>query len=113
MATSARFRLSVLVLLLATACQKKEDPGPPCDRVVDHMLELTKQVLVGHESMTKSMRAQAIAQCEQRNMSKEMRECILAAKDTQGLSACRGAAPVHAQPPPPPTLPADGGIPAP
>ena len=113
MATSARSRISVLVLLLVVACQKKADTGPPCDQVVDHMLDITKQVLVGHESMTKSMRAQAIAQCEQRNMPKEMRECILAAKDTEALSTCRGAAPARVPTPPPPAVPADGGIPAP
>jgi hypothetical protein len=120
MATSARARNSVLFILFVVACQKKADPGPPCDQVVDHMFEVTKQMLVGHDAMTKTMRTQAIQQCEQRNMPKDQRECIMAAKDSEGLSACRGAAhgapPVGQVAPPHPTLPtppADGGIPAP
>jgi hypothetical protein len=107
--------------LLVVACQKREDPGPPCDRVVDHMLELTKQALVGHEAMTKDLKRQMVQQCEQRHYSKEAKECLLAATDPAGLAACNRAALGSAAPPPPstgprspqPTLPADGGIPAP
>lgn len=121
MATSARFRSSALVvLLLCAACSKKDDPGPPCDRVVDHMLDVTKQTLLGHESMTADLKRQMIAQCQQRNYSKDVRECLLAAKDPAELAACsRGNRPATpppspANPPlPRPTTAADGGIPAP
>jgi hypothetical protein len=88
MATRTLFRSSVLTLLLATACSKQEEPGPPCDRVVDHLLEVTKQSLLGHESMATDLKKQMVQQCVDRNYSKQTRECLLAAKDVAALTAC-------------------------
>src|SRR5437763_1382258 len=121
MATSARFLSSVVVLVVVLfACSKKEEPGPPCDRVIDHMLDVTKQTLLGHEAMTADLKRQMIAQCEQRNYSKQIRECLLAAKDSAELATCNRQNRPAMPPPSPvtpqlphPTLAADGGIPAP
>ena len=43
----AMHRFIVLAVLLV-AC--KQDKGPPCAKVVDHMLDVTKQALPGHDS---------------------------------------------------------------
>jgi hypothetical protein len=76
------------MLLLTASCQKREDPGPPCDKVVDHLLEITKQALLGHEAMTTDLRKQMVQQCVDRKYSKQVRECLLAAKDTAELATC-------------------------
>jgi len=80
-------RLAILALFAFAACSKN-DPGPTCDQVVDHMLEITKQVMLGHDSMDATIRKQALAQCQQRKLSKQARECIMAAKDSTSLVAC-------------------------
>jgi hypothetical protein len=79
----------VLILLLAASCQKHEDPGgPPCDQVVDHLLEVTKQSLLGHEALNVDLKKQMVQQCVDRKYSKQARECLLAAKDTADLAIC-------------------------
>jgi len=75
------------------------------------MLDVTKQTMLGHDAtMAKSIRSQAIAQCQQRNLSKQARECIMAAKDASTLVACYRNEP--GAPPPAPgmkPLPKPGG----
>ncbi len=80
---------AVLIAALLVACQK-EDPGPPCDKVVDHMLDVTKQQLPGHEGMTMTGERKAmIRQCEQRKYTAQERKCLLEAKGLDGFAACR------------------------
>ena len=102
---------ALLLATLLVACSKKEDPGPTCEQVVDHVLTVSKQVLVGHEGMNGAGDRKAMLdQCAQHNMSKELRECLMAGKDLDGLGACYKHAP---QPPKPrapvPTPPAGSG----
>ena len=97
-------RLLLLAALLI-AC-KKEDPGPPCGQIVDHMLEITKQQLVGHDTMQLGDRQQMIDQCEQRKLPRQARTCMMAAKSLTDLAGCQ------AQGKPTPT-PATGGASAP
>src|SRR5690348_11477829 len=80
-------RLLVIAVLVVAACHKS-DPGPTCDQVVDHMLDVTKQVMLGHNAMTKDIRKQLVDQCVARNLPKDARECMMAAKDPTSLSAC-------------------------
>jgi hypothetical protein len=81
-------RLVLVAALLVTAC-KKGDPGPPCDKVVDHMLELTKQMMPGHDPESLGNRNQRIAECKQRKMPASMRKCLLDAKSFNDLADCR------------------------
>ena len=91
MATSVRF---LIILLLAACKSNAADPGPSCDRIVDHMMEITKQQLAGHDAFGGDMRKQAITSCEQRKLSKEARVCLLAAKNSEDATACyRGTQP--------------------
>jgi hypothetical protein len=79
------------LLVILVGCGGKTDPGPPCDKVVDHMLEVTKQQMMGHENANfGSQRKAMVAQCEQRNMSVEMRTCLLATQTIAEIAKCRG-----------------------
>ena len=75
-----------LVFVLA-AC--KSDPGPACDKIVDHMLELTKQQLTGHDTVQVGDRKVMIAFCEKRQMTKPARQCLLDAKSLDDLAKCK------------------------
>ena len=99
-------RLVCIALIVLAACQKKqEDPGPSCEQLTDHMLQVTRQSLLGHEAMSKNIRAQSIAQCEQRHLTKVTRVCMMAAKDTAGLVECYRKEPGAHLPPRPRPLP--------
>ena len=79
------WRISLLVLVVGC----KDDPGPPCDKVVDHMAEVMKQGMTGHDELQVGNRKTGIAFCEQKKFSKEARQCLLAAKDVAGIAACQ------------------------
>lgn len=79
-------RLVIVIVLIA--CGSKSDPGPTCAQVMDHILEITQQQLVGHGDEIKSQRAAMIAQCEQRNMPAEMRRCLLDSKTRDAIATC-------------------------
>jgi hypothetical protein len=84
--------VAVLAALAALAACK-DDPGPSCAQVTDHMLEVTKQMLAGHDGMGQlGDRKAMIAQCEQRNLTKQVRQCLMTAKDLDGFAACRKSA---------------------
>lgn len=80
----------LVVGLFALACGKKaEDPGPTCDQVVDHMLEVTKQQMVGHGAELKTQKAAMVKQCEDRKMPAATRRCLVAAKSLPEIAECR------------------------
>lgn len=84
----------LLIAALLVACHK-DDPGPPCPQVVDHMAEVTKQGLTGHSTVELANRNANIAYCEQK-FSKAARVCLAAAKDLAAMAGCRDV-----EPPPP------------
>jgi hypothetical protein len=112
-----RALLFVLVLPLVAGCSKKADNGPACPAVVDHMVDVMKAGLKGHESVNLGDRGQMITQCEQRKMSPSIRRCMLAAQNLEALASCRpatGAPPPNPGPPQPlPTRPLPTGSVAP
>ncbi len=97
---------AVLLAVLIAAC-KHEDPGPPCDKVTDHMLEVTKQ-LPGHEGMNMTGpgdRNAMIQQCVQRNYTKQERQCLMQATSIDAFATCRKTkvpGTLHPAPVPPP-----------
>jgi hypothetical protein len=104
---------AVLLAVLLVAC--KEDKGPPCPQIVDHMLEITKQQMPGHDPDSLGDKRSMIAECEKRKMAPSMRKCLMAAKTLAALSECRSKAkPVPTAPPagapaPAPTGSGSGG----
>jgi hypothetical protein len=80
--------LLLLAALSVTAC-KKPDNGPACPAVVDHMLDVMKAGLTGHDSLALGNRDQMIQQCEQRKMTPTERRCLANAKTLADLASCR------------------------
>jgi hypothetical protein len=77
----------VLAAALLAGCSKG-DSGPPCDKVVDHMMDLMKQMMPGHDQNALGDRKQMIDQCKQRNMTAKTRKCLVDAKTFNDLAAC-------------------------
>lgn len=99
-------------LLLATllvACKK--DPGPSCEQISDHMLDVTKTAMPGHDPSYLGDRKAMIAQCEKRNLTRDQRNCLMKATTLPALGECgpkKPAAPpttTPAAPTPPSTAP--------
>jgi small lipoprotein (TIGR04454 family) len=83
-------RRAVLLAILV-GCGGKKDSGPSCEKVVDHMLEVTKQQLMGHDGANFSQQKKGmIKQCEDRNYSGEIRTCLVAAQTISDIAKCRG-----------------------
>ena len=81
-----------IVVMIALAGCGKKDPGPSCDQVVDHMLEVTKTQLMGHENTNlMSQKKAMVAQCEQRDMSRDVRTCLMGAQTITEIAKCRGS----------------------
>jgi hypothetical protein len=81
------------VLLLVAACSKKsEEKAPTCAEVTDNMLKVMQAKYPGHGDMgAMGNRDMAIKDCEGRNMPVAEKRCIVAAKTTDDLAACRRA----------------------
>lgn len=106
------FAMVMVVTGVATGCGSKSDPGPTCAQITDHMLEVTKQELVGHGDELLGQRKQLIEQCEARKMNADQRRCLLAAKDMAGFATCRAGkdpAPAPDEKPRRPRPPAGSG----
>ncbi len=89
-----------LVAALLVACSKA-DSGPPCDQVVDHMLDLMKQMMPGHDQDSLGNRKQLIDECKSRKMSAATRRCLLDAKTFNDLATCRARDQKTSTPTPP------------
>ena len=78
-----------LMFLALAACGSKDD-GPPCEKVVENMMSITKQAMpAGHDGMDAGNNKKAmIDQCVARKMSAEQRRCLATAKDVTGMAAC-------------------------
>lgn len=78
----------IAIAMVVTACSKP-DPGPPCGQVIDHMLDVTKQQLVGHGDAITSQRAGMVKQCEERKMPAATRKCLIAATTLAQIAECK------------------------
>jgi hypothetical protein len=101
----------VLAALLAS-CGGKSEKVPTCAEVTDHMLALMQIAYPGHGDMgAMGNRKLAIEQCEARKLGPDERRCIMKAKASDELGACRrarmgeSAAPRPGAPPAPPAQP--------
>jgi hypothetical protein len=94
--------------LVGCGSKAAEDPGPSCAQVMDHILEVTKQQLVGHGDMQLGQRDAMIKQCEERKMPVKTRTCLLAAKTLADIAECRAGKPSGGPPQRKPETPRSG-----
>jgi hypothetical protein len=85
-----------LILVFVAGCGKSDVPS--CAAVTDHTLELTVQKYPAHGDMLKSERPGLVDGCEKK-FDAATRRCIMAAKDLDAISACRGGHQPVAKPP--------------
>ena len=82
----------VLVLVLCACSKKTEETAVTCAEVTDNMLKIMQAQYPGHGDMgAMGNREQAIQQCEARKMPAAEKRCIVKAKTTDDLAACRRA----------------------
>jgi hypothetical protein len=82
-------RYAVCALLFVAACGgKKAADAPSCEKVVDAMLNVTKQAMPNHGDMEMGNKKQMVAECERRNLSDDQKRCIVGAKDLTALATC-------------------------
>jgi hypothetical protein len=101
-------RLIALALVLA-ACSKS-NPGAGCPEIVDHMLVVMKTQFSGHGGLELGDRKAMIDTCEKRQMPKETRDCLMAAKDQNEIGNCH-AYTRHPPPPHPTPIPGAATVP--
>jgi hypothetical protein len=79
-----------IALALGCGCErKKEDPGPTCEQVADHMNEISRKAYPGHgDMMPASSRKVYVAQCQSRKLTGKQRRCILDAQSIEAMAAC-------------------------
>jgi hypothetical protein len=97
-------RLVLLAALLVAACKKAES-GPSCEQVVDHIMELMKQMMPGHDQGALGNHKQMVDQCVHNKMPAKMRSCLYAAKSFNELADCRPKDMKSSTPSPPPVTP--------
>ncbi|HEY3801153.1 MAG TPA: hypothetical protein VGL61_01050 [Kofleriaceae bacterium] len=98
----------LLMAAALAACGKTADEGPPCAKVMDHVLDLMKSTQGGHGGMNLGSRDAMIASCEQRHMPKEVRYCLINSKDITGMANCSRMSNVRGGEPPPMRAPMGG-----
>ena len=115
-----RCALLLVVLLLVAAC-KSDQAAPSCEKVVDHMLEVTKQQMPAHGGMGDlGDRKAMIEQCNKRNLTAAQRKCLMASKNLTEIANCGPAGNPPPRPPktdaipvPAPSVPTEGVVPTP
>ena len=82
--------LIALALALALGCGcGKDDPGPPCTKVAEHVNDVVSKAMPGHgEMMPPSSRKAWVASCEARKLTGKQRSCMMAAQTPDELAAC-------------------------
>jgi hypothetical protein len=83
-----RWTWIAVVLAFALGCKGKEDPGPSCKEVTDHVYEITRKAYPGHGDMMMGNPKTDVARCEARKMSAAQRRCMLQAQSVEALAQC-------------------------
>jgi hypothetical protein len=79
-----------IVFGLAACGGKSEPEAPSCAQVMDHILEITKNQLVGHGDEVKTQRAAMVKQCEERKLAPALRKCLFESKTLDDIAKCQG-----------------------
>lgn len=83
-------RWTWIAMVLALGCSKsKEDPGPSCEKVAEHVNEVATKAYPGHsEMMPKGSRKAYVASCEARKLTGKQRRCMLEAQSMEAIAQC-------------------------
>ena len=80
-----------LVVALAACGGKKEDPGPSCEQLTDHLLAVMNQsVPPGHGNMQMGNHKLMVQRCDEKKYPAKVRTCMLAAKTMPEAAECSG-----------------------
>jgi hypothetical protein len=95
---------------VAAGCgSKKEDPGPPCAKVMEHVHEVARKAFPGHGDMAMGNIKVDVERCEARKLPASVRRCMVSAQTMEELSKCQ---PREKKAPPTSPAPAGAGGPA-
>jgi len=108
-------------IVLALGCGK-DDAGPPCTKIADHVAEVTQKAYPGHaDMMPPDYRKSYAAGCERHKLTAKQRRCMMEAQSMEGFAACLprakeeekkpGAQPGTPAPPAPSSAPPASGTP--
>jgi hypothetical protein len=88
-----RWLVVLSIALAGCGRDQPQDPGPPCAEVMDHILAVTKNQLVGHGDMVLGQRDAMIGQCEARKLPADKRRCLMAANTLDAIASCKAGDP--------------------
>jgi len=90
-------RIAWLLVAALAACSGKDDPGPSCAQLTDHLLAVMSGTVPGHTGMAMAPRQLMIQRCDEKHYAPQVRSCMLAATTMAAAGACSGEKPM-AQP---------------
>ena len=82
-----------LVAVLAAACGGKEDPGPTCEQLTDHLLGVMNGSVPAHGGMEMANKQLMVQRCDEKHYDAKTRTCMLAATTMVAAGACSGEKP--------------------
>jgi hypothetical protein len=94
----------------AAGCERKQEVGPSCKVITEHVYEITRKAYPGHGEMQMGNPKADIARCEARKLTLAQRRCMVEAKSVEALASCLPRdKPGEQKPEPPGTSPAAAG----
>ena len=87
-------RIAWLAVAALAACGGKDDPGPSCEQLTDHLLAVMTGTAPGHAGMAMAPRQLMIQRCDDKHYTPAVRTCMLAATTMASAGACSGEKPL-------------------
>jgi hypothetical protein len=87
-------RIGWIVVAALAACGGKDDPGPSCDQLTDHLLSIMTGTVPGHAGMAMAPRQLMIQRCDEKHYAPQIRTCMMAATTMAAAGACSGEKPL-------------------
>ena len=88
-------RFACALVFVLAACGGKEDPGPSCAALTDHLLSITTGMLPGPSGSAQVPRDLMIQRCEEKHYTPQVRTCMLAAATIVAAGACSSEKPIR------------------
>lgn len=84
----------VAALSVPGVCGGKDDPGPSCEQLTDHLLSIMTGTVPGHAGMAMAPRQLMIQRCDEKHYAPQVRTCMMAATTMTAAGACSGEKPI-------------------